>query len=390
MKRRPGLGPALALACLLAPTAVRADTPLDKAYGFLDRMMDLHAQGTDLRLAQSFVPTPTFDNGDVSYTYDDAVVIIALLERGTPDDVTRARILGDSLIAAQDRDAAGDGRLRDAYHSDPFLKPDGSPSVASQGSFTGNMAWAGLALMQLFRATHDGRYRTAAQKLAAFVVANALDMRGKGGFTGGFKANGDKLQWKSTEHNIDAYALFKMLGDKDDARHALAFVKSMWSRRGGFYFIGTGLDGVTVNRDDPTPEDVQTWSFLSTGLKARAGSIDWALANLSATSGGFSGLSFEARDRTGVWFEGTAHAAAALEARANSGDLDAAELLLLDIETGQASAPNADGSGIDAASKDGLKTDDSGDAYFASLHTGATGWYCIARQMGNPFKLIPR
>lgn len=390
MTRRPRLGPVLVLACLLAPFAARADTPLDKAYGFLDRMMDLHAQGDDLRLAQSFVATPSFDNGDISYTYDDAVVIAALLQRGTPEDIARARILGDALVYAQDHDAAGDGRLRDAYHSDPFLKPDGAPSVASQGSFTGNMSWAGLALMQLFRATHEPRYRAAAQKLAGFIVASAFDTRGRGGFTGGLKANGDKLQWKSTEHNIDAYALFKMLGDKAHARHALSLVKAMWNRRGGFYFIGTGLDGVTVNRDDPTPEDVQTWSFLSTGLKAHQGSIDWALANLSATGGSFQGLSFEERDRSGVWFEGTAHAAAALQARAGNGDLNAAELLLLDIETGQASAPNADGSGIDAASKDGLKTDDGGDAYFAALHTGATGWYCIARQAGNPFKLAPR
>jgi len=215
----------------------------------------------------------------------------------------------------------------------------------------------------------------------------AQDARGKGGFTGGLTANGDKLLWKSTEHNIDSYALFRMLGDKTDAAHALRFVKAMWSRRGGYYFIGTGTDGKTINHDDPTPEDVQTWSFLATGFEKHKGSIDWALANLSATSGGFSGLSFEVRDRTGVWFEGTAHAAAALEARATGDDLNAAQLLLNDIEIGQISAPNADGNGIDAASKDGLKTDDNGDVYYAALHTGATGWYCIAKQNGNPFKL---
>lgn len=380
---------ALALGLLLANGAAAAE-PLDKAYEFLGMMMDLHAQGSALRLPQSYVATPSFDNGDISYTYDDAVMIAALLRRGTADDIARARLLGDSLVYAQDHDAAGDGRLRDAYHSDPFLKQDGAPNVAGNGSFTGNIAWAGLALMQLYGATHEETYRTAAGKLAAFLLAHARDTRGKGGFTGGLKANGDKLKWKSVEHNIDAYALFKMLGDKASAKHALRFVKSMWNRRGGYYFIGTGLDGRTVNRDDPTPEDVQTWSFLATGLVAHQGAIDWALANLSATSGGFQGLSFEERDRTGVWFEGTAHAAAALQARAQSGDLDAAELLLIDIETGQATAPNADGKGIDAASKDGLKTDDNGGAYFASLHTGATAWYCLAKQGGNPFKLAPR
>lgn len=374
------------LAVLLAPAAASA-APLDDAYSFIDTMMDMHAQGTTLRLAQSFVATPTFDGGDVSYTYDDAVLIAALLARGTADDLARAKILGDSLVYAQDHDPAADGRVRDSYHADPFIKHDGTPNIATKSSYTGNIAWTGLALMQLYRATKDETYRTAAQKLAGFIVANAFDTRGKGGFTGGLTASGGKLLWKSTEHNIDSYALFRMLGDKANAAHALRLVKAMWSKRGGYYVIGTGTDGKTINHDDPTPEDVQTWSFLSTGIEKHKGSIDWALANLSATGGGFSGLSFEVRDRSGVWFEGTAHAAAALEARGTGDDLNAAQLLLNDIEIGQVSAPNADGNGIDAASKDGLKTDDNGDVYYAALHTGATGWYCIAKQNGNPFRL---
>jgi hypothetical protein len=379
-----------ALVAFLLGAPAAAAAPLDNAYQFIDTMMDLHAQGSTLRLVQSFVPTPTFDDGDVSYTYDDAVLIVALLQRRTDDDLARARLLGDSLIYAQTHDEAGDGRLRDAYHSNPFLKHDGAPNVASKSSYTGNMAWAGMALMQLYRATKDEIYHQAAARLADFIVAGAYDTRGKGGFDGGLTAGGDKLMWKSTEHNIDCYAFFKMLGDTANAKHALALVKAMWSRKQGHFFIGTTTDGKTINRDDPNPEDVQTWSFLATGLKTHESSIDWALANLSATSGDFQGLSFEDRDRSGVWFEGTAHAAAALEARGNSGDLNAAELLLIDVETGQVSAPNADGKGIDAASKDGLKTDDSGDAYYAALHTGATGWYCIAKQAGNPFRLPRR
>lgn len=388
---------AFLFALLLAPGAAWAGTPLDKAYGFIATMMDLHDQGDTLRLVQSYVPTPAFDGGDTSYTYDDDVLIVALLVRGTAADITRARVLGDSLVYAQAHDPAADGRVRDAYRSDPFLNKDGSPNIASQGSFTGNMAWTGIALVQLYHATKDHTYLDAALRIANFIQANAFDTRGKGGYTGGLKANGDKLMWKSAEHNIDLHGFFTMLalathdrGWKKNAKHALALVRAMWNRKGGFYFIGTGLDGKTVNRDDPTPEDVQTWSFLSAPIAAHRGSIDWALANLSATSGGFQGLSFEERDRTGVWFEGTAHAAAALQARGSSGDLDAAEFLLIDIETGQASAPNADGNGIDAASKDGLKTDDDGDVYYAALHTGATGWYCIARQAGNPFAFIRR
>jgi hypothetical protein len=285
--------------------------------------------------------------------------------------------------------------VRNAYHSDPFLKQDGSVNISDGGSDTGNMAWTGMALMQLYHATKDETYLTAAEGIASFIETNDTDTRGKGGYVGGFKADQTKNLWKSTEHNIDCYALFSMLAAAThearwnaDAKHALRFVKAMWNKRKGFYFIGTGTDGITINHGDPTPEDVQTWSYLSTGLVAHQGSIDWALENLSATSGGFQGLSFQVRDRSGVWFEGTAHAAAALETRARGDDLNEAELLINDIEIGQASAPNADGNGIDAASKDGLKTGDGGDAYYAALHTGATGWYCIAKQNGNPFKFI--
>ena len=62
----------------------------------------------------------------------------------------------------------------------------------------------------------------------------------------------------------------------------------------------------------------------------------------------------------------------------------------MDIEAGQASAPNADGKGIDAASKDGLDTGDGSDKYYASLHIGATAWYCLAKLSANPFRLFAR
>jgi len=47
-------------------------------------------------------------------------------------------------------------------------------------------------------------------------------------------------------------------------------------------------DGASPNRV-PIPEDVQTWSFLATGRKGYAASIDWAIGNLSAC-GAFGGL----------------------------------------------------------------------------------------------------
>lgn len=385
------LFPGAALAARLQP-----QDSLANAYAFLAERMDRYAQGGTLRLAQSYVPTATFSNGDLSYTYDNDVMIIALLARGKPDDMARARILGDSLVYAQAHDPAHDGRVRDAYHAKNLIAAGGTLNIANAASHTGNLAWTGMALAQLYRATRDAKYLKAALALVTFIQRNFYDARGVGGYTGGFEANGTKIRYKSTEHNIDLYALFTLLGQltsyatwRSWAGHAGRMIGAMWDAKQGFFWIGTALDGQSINKLDPIPDDVQTWSFLSLHLARYQRSIDWALSNLSATSGWFRGLSFAANDRSGVWFEGTAHAAAALAARHLGRDSQTAAVLLLEIEAGQARAPNANGRGIDAASKDGLKTGDGADdRYYAALHIGATAWYCLAKQSANPFRLL--
>jgi hypothetical protein len=380
-------------------TVAPGGSQLSRAYAFLDGEMDRYATGASLRLVQSYVPTSTFSNGDISYTYDDAVMLIALLARGTPDDIARAKVLGDSLVYAQEHDPVGDGRLRDAYHAKQFIGGDGAPNIANAASHTGNVAWAGMALAQLSRATGAQSYRDAALALATFMQRNTYDTRGGiGGYTGGFDGNDHKIEYKSTEHNIDIYAFLTMLdqltGDatrRAQANHALKLIAAMWDADKGFFWIGTGLDGASINKSDPVPEDVQTWSFLATRSAQYQSSIGWALAHLSATIGAFQGLSFAINDRSGVWFEGTAHAAAALRARNAGSDAQKAATLIADVERGQARAPNANGSGIDAASKDGLRTGDgAGDAYYAALHIGATAWYALAQQSKNPFRLLPQ
>ncbi len=99
-------------------------------------------------------------------------------------------------------------------------------------------------------------------------------------------------------------------------------------------------------------------------------------------------MSFCSGDRSGVWFEGTAHLAAALELRNESGDESRAQTYLGDIEYVQTNGPNGDGLGIIAASKNGL-SDCDGDKYFASLHVGATAWYILAAGAANPFARLP-
>ncbi|MFD7595572.1 hypothetical protein ACFV6D_21350 [Kitasatospora sp. NPDC059812] len=114
--------------------------------------------------------------------------------------------------------------------------------------------------------------------------------------------------------------------------------------------------------------------------------IDWAATTIKATDGVYTGVSFYRNDTKKVWFEGTGHLLVAYHARANGTDPVEANKLLTTLETAQTSAPNTDGSGIVAASGDSLDTG-QGDYYYAALHTGATAWYVIAAQGGNPFRL---
>ncbi|MFJ5229956.1 SGNH/GDSL hydrolase family protein [Kitasatospora sp. NPDC088391] len=341
-----------------------------------------------------------------SFTYDNAVTVYALLQHGGGGDLDHAKVLGDSLLYAQDHDPVNDGRIRASYLPDPFVTtlgrdyPVGTPYIGGWSVYTGNMAWAGMAFCHLYKATGDSKYLEGAKRAANWIQTNSADTRGAGGYTGGFadtsaKEDGSGMvqrTWKATEHNIDVGAFFAMLGQltgdqkwKGYSDNAFAFVKTMISADRNHLWTGTGLDGVTVN-EDAVPEDVQTWSYLATLDPDYARTMDWAAGRMAVTDNGFTGVSFSAVDTTGVWFEGTAHLLAAYRVRNAPGDADKAAQLTATLQRAQEHAPNADGAGIVAASHDGLDTG-QGDKYYASRHTGATAWYVAAAKGGNPFRL---
>lgn len=370
-------------------------TSLEKAYLFLDQMMDVHGQGQTIPLLQSYLPIPALDLGDTGFTYDNAVALIAFLLRGQPKDIERATVLGNSFVYGQQHDPAFvDGRLRDGYHVHPYVTSNGQTNVnpSFAGSMTGNIAWAGLALGHLYSHTKQKQYLDGAVKLGTWIQQNVYDTRGAGGYKGGFAADQAPLLWKATEHNIDVYAFFTMLAGLTNtttwstgAKHAQLFVQAMWNSTEQHFWTGTTPDGLTINRN-PIPEDVQAWSYLAMQDSAAAGSLDWAKTHLAAADSSFSGVSFSNADTSGVWFEGTAHLAAALLLRNAQGDRATATTYLQSIESAQLRAPNNNQMGIVAASHDGLQTG-FGFSYYAALHVGATAWYCLAKQKGNPFQL---
>src|SRR6267143_1763078 len=412
------------------------------AYLFLDTMMDAYAQGSTTRLSQSYSDEMGLES--TAFVYDNAVEIVARLLRGSGQDLDRAKVLGNGLLYAQKTDPAADGRVRQAYfvdHEDArgvFIIPSGFPFFFL-GSATGDMAWTGMALAQLAHRTRIAAYLDGAVRLGNWIFNNTFDTRGAGGYN--FTAGANQV--KSTEHNIDAFALFTMLA----------------------FFTGTGPDGVSVNPNlsqDNIPEDVQDWSFQAFLNPDHAASIDWCKTNLAVTdtpqtynsnlvpafstnlTGNIrvSGVSFATQSMrpplsedekaesacfiapsdpfskqpspSAVWLEGTAHLAAALLSRrlprsrdidGFNGDVDTARVLLDNIRVAQNNLGRGqhvgggqpyvnlgkpaqaipDGLGVIAAT--GELNTGFGFSFKRFLHVGATGWYAIAGQAGNPFRL---
>lgn len=364
-----------------------------RAYTFLDRRVDEAAGGIRQGLPRSYTGGwMETHHSTVAFTYDVALTVIAYCARGTDADLERAGALAGTLLALQEGDAAGDGRIRQSYASGKVTAADGLPAVAAADSFTGAQAWTGLALLHVHRVTNGTAYRAGALRLAEWIQDHAASTTGTPGYTGGIPASGAPLSWKSTEHNIDVAAFFRGLADvtgdrvwADRSAVATGFLDALWDAGGGAFWTGTGTDGSTVNRS-PIPEDPQSWSFLATGDARHAGSLDWALTRLAAEDGGFSGVSVSDADTSKVWFEGTAHMAAALRRRAGDDDAERAGAFLATLRAAQAHAPNADGYGIVAASSDGLRTGE-GDTLYASLHTGTTAWFALAALGADPFLL---
>ena len=364
-----------------------------RAYQFLDLMMDMRAAGTVPRLVQSYTGGLLGQRGDTSASiYDNALVIDAYLAEGTASGVARAETIGRALLYLQANEPAHDGRLRNGYAPVPL---DGASAiqVTDPASSTGTLAWAGQALVQLYAATRIRAYLRGAITLGDWIQSRCSDGRA-GGYTGGDTAAGARIAWKSTEHNIDVYAFFRLLARETRdpawsrrAAWARRFVVSMWNPGQGRFYLGTTADGVTPD-DSAQVEDVNSWSYLALDDPAYAASVGWDVADLGVSAAGYRGVSYCAGDRTGVWFEGTAHVADALRLRDQPGDPAQAASYLADLAYAQARGPDADGLGIMAASRDAL-SDCQGGYVYASLHTGTTAWYILAAGRLDPLSATP-
>ena len=268
-------------------------TSISYAYLFLDQMMDAYVQGSTARLCQSYsdqIAGGSFYS--TAFVYDNALILLAYLARGKNRDIARARLIGDALLEIQNNDPAADGRFRQAYFAGV---PDSNGVYATpglsffQGSAVGDVAWPGIALAQLYNRTRISKYLDGAVKAATFIntLRDNTNVPPGGFYFGNGQSN------KSTEHNIDVYALFTMLAKltgnaawSDGAAHAKSFVQAMFDAPSGHFWTGTS-DPVNIFYNN-SPEDVNSWSYLAFQDPNYAVTLDWNKTNLAVTDTSFA------------------------------------------------------------------------------------------------------
>src|SRR5215204_4970902 len=193
-----------------------------------------HVSLTGVSLVPSYV-APARDRAGKrirgrSWTYDSALTATALAVRG---DLERAGAILDRLQELQRTDGALEGSY-DLAGGDP------AGPVRS-----GNQAWVGLAALAWRAATGSERHERLLAGLAGWLLAQRDDH--------GLVRGGPDVAWASTEHNLEARALFAALGaadvvaQMDEAIDAELFA-------GDHFRQGRG--------DDARPLDVQAYGIL--------------------------------------------------------------------------------------------------------------------------------
>jgi hypothetical protein len=357
-----------------------ASTPTANGYRHIYESMDRYRTGSPLRLIESYyTPYPPAQE-KAAWVYDNALAIIALLARHTPEDITRARILVESLIYCQDNDPSRDGRLRNSYYADAL------PTSKNSYSYCGNMAWAIIGLMQYYRFSNDtdtaflNRVLSASDKLGRFIVTAFSDPNNPG-----YRLK-EGVTYKSTENNISAYVAFKHLYDvtrniywKQKADSARVFVTTYMDDSTKFC-VGSTDNGISVN--DYYLEqvvDVNAWAVLAFGYKYKY-ALAWAENNCWTQKSSFTGFDFNT-DKDGIWFEGVGHMSCAYK---YIGDIDKTTLFLSNLERSQTDAQNNNDKGITATPDNQVSTG-FGEYYYPSLHIGATSWFLLAETKYNAF-----
>ena len=337
---------------------------------------------------------------NAAFTYDNAMAAMAFLAGGRERE---ARLLLDSFVYAVEHDRYKPDRLRNAYAGGDITAFPGWGDAArlpgwydfeaktwyedryQVGTNVGNTAFAALALLQYDARYGAPEYVALACKLMDRVIAEYS--HAAPGFIAGYDGWAEGTPpvvyphtYKSTEHNIDAYAVFSRLytltGEqryKDAADSALAFLLSMYDAENRYFYTGTKDDGVTPNRDQ-TVLDTQVWTALALGDAFEPYAAALATAEKCRSNEG--GYGFTVTDGTkGWWAEGTAFTALMYRMRGENEKALGILSLLRDAQM--------DNGLFYAASQDGMPTgiglfDGTPWTYSHTEHIAPAAWYVLA------------
>ncbi|MEM7203655.1 MAG: hypothetical protein AAF628_25550 [Planctomycetota bacterium] len=360
----------------------------DRLYAFFQRQL-VPSTG----LLESYVSNPGLPTSFANYLsssrpafiYDNALAVLALLDRASASDRALAAGILDAIVGIQN----ANGSLPDEVHA--------ATLAASTTGDTGNQSWAILALVRGFEVLGNASYLTAATAAADYVVNNSENTMGFGGFF--LNPSSDVV---STEHNLDLYAALERLavhlptmgagltsGDAlDAATHARIFAESRYDPAGGFSYTGTTMGGVQTN-PSPVPADVQTWGALALGRNKWLSGYNWLRSSSLWTSSSscptlsgtaINGPSFSDADTGEVWFEGLAHAHVAAQFAGDAATVSAAEAVLQAVQSGGA---QADQLGLMATC--GTLDTGFGFNYYSALGLAPTAWALLGMRDVNPF-----
>jgi hypothetical protein len=401
------------LACLglmLSMALPRAALPADAA-----RQQLADASCAALRSAASAVPgdgpmlLPSYPDlqpvsvralENVAFVYDNALAGIALVACGEP---VQARRIADALLLAAAHDPSfKDGRLRNAYRGGAasggtvelpgYWESQGnywSQDPYQVGTATGNVAWAALLWLTVYDDSHDRRYLDAAVAQLRWIQQHTAGSS-PGAYEGGLFGydNAQRAQhWKATEHNIDVYAAATWAGRESSdaaltqqAQVAGDFVKAMWDGAEHRFLVGTLDDGKTISRDK-SGLDAQVWPLLAFNPHPAEWSQVWTWVDAQHRSG--DGYGYR-RQPDGIWTEGSAQVATALQAEGKQVPDSLWRLLI-----GQ----RGPGGMLYATPQPRITTDFAiGPTstyadfyYYHQPHLGATAWAALAAKGWNPF-----
>ena len=216
----------------------------------------------------------SFPTHSQSYTYDQALAIIAFSEAG---DRKSAR----TLIKAVTKLILPDGSLYFSYNL------DGTSIYPSEGDkrFAGAVAWMAIALSQYQNAFDTDEFRDVNTKILTFLAGEMKTLSLKGAPYSALRFNPtdvagngwDERKTAALEHNLDAYSAFTGFAAlnpgqtwEKEISSLRSFSLAMWDNGRSHFWSGANIESGSINKSEYYLDN-QTWSLLALEKKYLAG-----------------------------------------------------------------------------------------------------------------------